>query len=404
MSMGQYPQFLRYWIGDTASAWWGNTFQVALYWTLATHAHGAQELGWLSFWSAAPVLGGGLIVARLFYRFGVRPVMVADFYVRAGVYGVLAVWLTWHGVSRGGVIDAASAAWGLTFIANVSGGPSLWPRLIPETGLPLAMKLEQTGWNVSAVGGSITGGLLAMAVPLPALAMVAGGIFLVAGLNLGALSLSPTGAPNVSESGNSALRPWPLIRADVRLWAPLLVFWLSNLGAEDLTVVEPVMVHAWHAPAFFYGLLGALGAFMRTVGAWFWPGRRSARPMLTRLWIMETVAGLTIAGYWVGLSHPAWAFLGDIVSAGLAGGTAVLVMELRFDALAEDSRAVVLAHIRTVLQAAGPVGALMTGQWLGHHRMGPAIGAAVLLSVVPSIGLLVSRVGRDGSSTDRAIG
>ncbi len=87
--------------------------------------------------------------------------------------------------------------------------------------------------------------------------------------------------------------------------------------------------------------------------------------MLTRLWLMEIVAGLAIAGYGVGLSHPVWAFVGDIVSAGLAGGTAVLVMELRFEALAADRRAVVLAHIRTVLQAAGPIGALMTGQWRG---------------------------------------
>lgn len=404
MSMGQYPQFLRYWIGDTASAWWGNAFQVALYWTLAAHAHGAQELGWLSFWSTAPVLGGGPIVARLFYRFGIRPVMVADFCVRAGVYGALAVWLTWHGVGHGWFIDAASAAWGLTFIANASGGPSLWPRLIPETGLPLAMKLEQTGWNVSAVGGSITGGLLAMAVPLSALALIAGGIFLVAGLNLAALSLPPHGVPSSSESEQSAVRPWSFVRSDVRLWAPLIVFWLSNLGAGDLTVVEPVMVHDWHAPAFFYGLLGALGALMGTVGAWFWPSRRSARPILTRLFLMETVAGLAILGYWVGVSHPAVAFVGMIVSTGLAGGTAVMVMQLRFEALPEAIRPGVLAHIRTVLQAAGPIGALLTGQWLGHHTLGPAIGAAVLLSVVPSMGLMVTRVGRDGSSTPRAIG
>lgn len=240
-----------------------------------------------------------------------------------------------------------------------------------------------------------------MAMPLSALALVAGGIFLLAGLNLATLSLPPHSVP--SRLGHSALRPWSLIRADVRLWAPLLVFGLSNLGAGDLTVVEPVMVHGWHAPAFFYGLLGALGSLMGTVGAWFWPRRQSPRPMLTRLWLMETAAGLAIAGYWVGLTHPVWAFLGDMVSAGLAGGTAVLVMALRFDALAEDRRAVVLAHIRTVLQAAGPIGALMAGQWLGHHRLGPAIGAAVLLSVVPSLGLLVSGVGRDGSAGTRAI-
>ncbi len=36
MFIGQYPQFLRYWFGDTASAGWGNAFKVALYWTLAT--------------------------------------------------------------------------------------------------------------------------------------------------------------------------------------------------------------------------------------------------------------------------------------------------------------------------------------------------------------------------------
>lgn len=396
MSILQYPQFLRYWIGDTASTWCSTAFQVALYWTLAIHSHGAQELGWLSFWSTAPVLVGGPIVARLFPHFGVRPVMVADFGLRGGVYGALAVWLTWHGAGQGDwFIYTGSAAMGLTFIANASGGPSFWPRLLPAADLPLAMKWEQTGWNVSAVGGSITGGLLAMTIPLPQLALAASVIFLVAGLNLGTLPVrSGQKAEKAHESRRSPFHPWSIVRADVRLWAPLLVFWWSNLGSGDLTVVEPVMIHDWHAPAFFYGLLGATGAIMATVGAWFWPNRRSRRPMLTRLWLMETLAGLAILGYWVGLSDPAWAFIGNIVSAGLAGGTSVMVLQLRFDALPEDIRAVVLTHIRTVLHTAGPLGALIAGQWIGHHPIGPAIGVAVLLSVVPSFGLLLGRVGR----------
>ena len=405
MPIWQYPQFLRYWIGDTASAWWGNAFQVALYWTLAVHAHGAEELGWLSFWSTAPVLVGGPMVARLFQRFGIRPVMVADLGLRAAVYGSLAVWLICFGVGRGWFIDVASAAMGLTFIATASGGPSLWPRLIPEEGVPIAMKLEQTGWHVAAVGGSMTGGLLIMVMPLPGLALAASVIFLAAGLNLGALSVPfGHGTPNPRYPEHSALRPWAIVRGDVRLWAPLLVFLMSNLGAGDLTVVEPVMVHNWHAPGFFYGLLGGLGALMGTIGAWFWPSRRSARPMLSRLWLMESVAGLAIAGYWVGLSHPVWAFFGMIVSAGLAGGTAVMVMQLRFAALPDDRRAVVLAHIRTVLQAAGPIGALLAGQWIGHHRLGPAIGAAILLSVVPSVGLLARRVGCQSEPAARSAG
>lgn len=393
MSMWQYPQFLRYWIGDIVSTWWGNAFQVALYWTLASHIHGAQQLGWLSFWSTAPVLGGGPIVARSFHRLGVRAVMVADFCARAGVYGVLAAWLAWHGLGDIWAIDGASAALALTFIANASGGPSLWPRLIPETNLPIAMKLEQTGWNVAAVGGSITGGLLAMVWPLSVLALVAGAIFLGAGLNLGTLSLPPPGIEGSRPSSPLAQGPWSLIRTDVRLWGPLVVFWLSNVAAGDLTVVEPVMVHHWHAPAFFYGLFGAFGALMGTVGAWFWPSRPSRRPILRRLWIMEAAAGLAIMGYWVGVSQPVWAFLGDIISAWLAGGTAVLVMQLRFEALVEESRPAVLAHIRMVLQSAGPIGALLAGQWIGHYPMRPAIGAAVLLSVVPSLGFLAGHSG-----------
>ncbi len=200
MSIGQYPQFLRYWIGDTASLWWGNTFQVALYWghgdpcprcpgtgVVELLVHDSRVRGWpyrgsvVSPFRGSPSDGHGFLLAR------------------GGVWrpGSLAR-MAWR--RPWGVIDAASAAWGLTFIANASGGPSLWPRLIPETGLSLAMKLEQTGWNVSAVGGSITGGLLAMVVPLSALALIAGAIFLVAGLNLAALSLPPRRVPNSSKS------------------------------------------------------------------------------------------------------------------------------------------------------------------------------------------------------------
>ncbi|AUW92559.1 hypothetical protein BXT84_00150 [Sulfobacillus thermotolerans] len=388
MSIRQYPQFLRYWIGDTASLWAGNAFQVALYWTLASYAHGAQELGWLSFFSTAPVLGGGPIVAGLFQRFGIRRVMVADFWMRSGVYAALAFWLTWHGFSHLWFIDGASTLWGLTFIANTSGGPSLWPRLLPETNLPLAMKLEQTGWNISAVGGSLTGGLLAMVLPLKTLALIVSGIFFLAGLNLAVLFLPPQGAPQAIHEAHASFRPWSLVRSDMRLWAPLHVFWLSNFGAGDLVVVQPIMVHKWHAPALAYALLESLSALMGTVGTWFWPRRRSTRPLLTRLWLMQTVAGLALAGYWIGIMHPLWAFVGITVNAAMAGGTSIFVMQLRFGAIPEEHRAVVLTHIRTLLQAAGPLGALAAGQWLAHHTLGPAIGGAVLISVVPSMGLL----------------
>ncbi|MGC8488521.1 MAG: hypothetical protein ACP5QO_09935 [Clostridia bacterium] len=62
-----------------------------------------------------------------------------------------------------------------------------------------------------------------------------------------------------------------------------------------------------------------------------------------------------------------------LVSAGLAGGTAVLVMQQRCEALFEDMRAVVLAYVRTVLYTAGPIRAVVAGQWIGHHPLGPAL-------------------------------
>lgn len=397
MSIRKHPQFLRYWIGDTGSAWWSQAFQVALFWTLATHAHGAQQLGWLSFWSTIPVLAGGPIVARLFHRLGVRPVMVADFILRTAAYAALTVWLAWPGLGQMWFIDAASAVWGLTFIANASGGPSLWPRLIPKEHLPVAMKLEQTGWNISAVGGAVTGGLLVMILPLTVLALMTAVVFAVASLNLYTLSIPPqheTRPPDPSPHP-ATIRPWRVIRSDIRLWAPLIVFWMSNLGAGGLTVIEPMMVHHWHAPAFFYGLLGALAAIAATTGAWYWPSRHSSRPMLVRLWIMEAIAGVAMTGYWVGLSQPVWAFIAAILSAGLAGGTSVMVLQLRFDALVEDIRAMVLTHIRTLLHTAGPIGALIAGQWIGHHALGPAIGATAILSIVPSVSFLLIGVGHE---------
>ncbi|MDA8195424.1 MAG: hypothetical protein M0Z53_15730 [Thermaerobacter sp.] len=66
-------------------------------------------------------------------------------------------------------------------------------------------------------------------------------------------------------------------------------------------MVEPVVVHHWHVRAFWYGLL-AVGAFMGTAGAWFWPSRRSSRPKLPRLWFMG-------------------------IGAGVAGGTSVLAVD-----------------------------------------------------------------------------
>lgn len=98
MSIRQYPRFLRYWIGDTMVSLWSQAFQVALFWTIASHSHGAQELGWLSFWSTFLVLAGGPLVAQLFARYGVRRIMVADLGVRSMAYAVLGLWLHGHGI------------------------------------------------------------------------------------------------------------------------------------------------------------------------------------------------------------------------------------------------------------------------------------------------------------------
>lgn len=279
-------------------------------------------------------------------------------------------------------------------MAQSSGGPGLWPQLIAESFLPTAMKFEQTGWNVAALTGSTLGGALVMVLPLAWVAGITSVVFLASAVNLSLVSMMDhqlsTKRPTLT------VRPSTIIFGDVRLWGPLIVFWMSNIGGGVLMVVEPLMVQQWRATGVVYGLLGALGAIMATVGAWFWPGRPSHRPLLHRVLLMEVVAGITMWGYWWGIAMPFWAFFGAGLSAGLAGGTSVMVMQLRFNVLDVDLRPIVLTYLRMLLQAAGPIGAVLAGAFLQHHGLKSAIMAVVTISIVPSVVLLISPHVRHG--------
>jgi hypothetical protein len=165
--------------------------QVAILWYLAKYGHSAYALGWYVFSTEAPVVIGGPFVALLFRKLHVRAVMVLDFAIRSASYGFLAFTLL--------VTPAQQVAWwkfdvvasinAIVFMATSAGGPNLWQRLVPSSGMDQVIQAEQIGWNVAALLGPLGAGLLTNFIGLPAIVASTAVIFGAAAINLGTLRL-----------------------------------------------------------------------------------------------------------------------------------------------------------------------------------------------------------------------
>jgi len=405
MPLWQFPQFVRYWIGDVLVAWASQTVQVALYWVLAGGPHGPAQLGVLSFCSMAPVIIGGPIVVRLFQRIGIRPLMVADLVARALAYGGCSIWILeqHHEIIHTAIpFYIASAISGVSFMATTAGGPNLWPRLVPKDQLTQVMSLEQIGWNIASVGGSLTGALLINIIPLDAILIGASGLFLLGGLNLITVRLSSSRSQHPPLGPTESTRPLSMIQHDPRIWIPLVVFWFSNLAVGGVMIIEPLIIHRWRAPSDFYGVLMGLEAIAAIIGAWFLPKITRTRNLLSRILWMELIAGMLWMGITQAIHHPFLLYVGVIGAAGVSGGTSVLVQRLRFDLIEEQHRPALLTYIRTWLHIPGPVGALLAGIFLSAHSLTTLAWLLVACATIPSALFLGSpqwRLGRRISHT-----
>ncbi len=392
------PAFARYWTGDTAVRLVDELTAVAILWYLAAYGHSARELGWYAFWTAAPVLAGGPLMATLFRRFPVRTIMVGDFAIRSLRYGVLAVALA---AARPGTVhwiwfDMAAAAQALVFMATAAGGPALWPQVVPGPLLKHAMQAEQIGWNIAAVLGPLAAGLVMQRLGLWIILATASALLALAAWNLAQVSLNagtrtPV-APLRTSRRVTAREVSRIMRAHPPLWQSTALFWSLNFVQGFLWVLWPLLAHAfWNSPGMLYTALLTTQAVGTLSGSVLLPTVVRRPILLQRILLTESLAGMAMILVLLGLRHPQWAFIAVFVSACLGGSSPFWAMQIRFHATTTEERPVVMTYIRTALQTAGPLGGLLAGFAWHSQRAGILVsGAALTLTLPPLIGAMLA--------------
>ena len=397
------PVYLRYWLGDLAAGTFDQLIQVAILWYLAKYGHSAYALGWYVFSTEAPVVIGGPFVALLFRKLHVRAVMVIDFAIRSASYGFLAFTLL--------VAPAQQVAWwkfdvvasinAIVFMATSAGGPNLWQRLVPSSGMDQVIQAEQIGWNVAALLGPFGAGLLTNFIGLPAIVASTAVIFGAAAINLGTLRLRSGAGDSPSKAERVGFtEAWSRVLGEPALLVTTGVFWIANLVSGFQAVLWPLIVRLfWHGSASLYGALLTAGSVGGLVGSITLAGWKGSGSLLRRVLACEFTAGVLMLLFLPGLTAPLWGFAAMFMTAAIGAATATWVLQLRFKLIEEAERPSILAYIRTALHTAAPVGGLLAGM-LWHLAWTPALlaGCVAAATIPNAIGLLVSHSGREASA------
>ncbi|WP_102960616.1 MFS transporter [Mangrovicella endophytica] len=161
------PRFLRYWISRLLATFAIQIVVVSVGWQVYDLTRDPLDLGLIGLCQFLPSLLLVLVTGAVADRYSRRRIMGAAIFVEA--LGALALLLfTWHGLISPLPVFAVLVAFG---IARAFFGPasqSLVVNLVTKTELANAIAWNSSSWQVAAIVGPVTGGLLYGLSPLVA--------------------------------------------------------------------------------------------------------------------------------------------------------------------------------------------------------------------------------------------
>jgi MFS family permease len=408
------------WGGATVSELGDGMSFVALVWLILERGGDAGMVGWLAAAYTAPVVVGGLAAGMILDRFDRRRVLAGDNLIRGAAIASIPI------ASALGVLSTAqllvvAGVYGLLYMTSVAGIPSLIPDLVSEDELTTANAMESISFGLGGLVGPALGGIVIAIFNAPvALAIDAASyaVFVVCLLAMGPVERRPAAATGAGGASPSV----PQRRATSRGLGPAIRFILGAPAIVAITVIYMGLnlstgVFSVLAPVYSRDVLGGdattYGAILSAFEAGGLVGLIVVGAMRWRWPLGRSIAVATFsAGLALGLLLVRPSFLPTLLilaAAGLfASSLTAWAQTIRMRLIPPELRGRVFALLRTTMQSARPIGAILGGLLLAGGDPIPAIAATAGFVVIPgAIGLWLPALGRgptaepDGSPAER---
>jgi predicted MFS family arabinose efflux permease len=356
------PAFRRLWIGSTASAIGDGATWMALSWLVYERTQSPSRVGLLVLAYGGPVLVGGLATGPLLDRFGAIRLMRLDSLFRGAVMASIPI-LAFVGAVPLWALYCVAASYGLLKMVPLAGVPTVIPNLTRPDQLDTANALESLSYGVSGVVAPMLAGVLIATIgSVNVLALDAASFFLFAACLYG-LRDPPAPAPAGGSYGlGEAIR---FLRTNVPVALTTWMFASFNVGLGGLLVVLPIYatrildggatVYAALTSALLAGDL--VGSLVVGAIAWLWPLGRSIAAA-------QTAVGVAFLPL---LLQPGTAATVGLlfVSGLLTSPLTIWAQSLRMRLIPSELRGRVFSLLRTIMQAAEPLGGALGGLVIG---------------------------------------
>jgi MFS family permease len=382
--------FRLFWTGFTLSVLGDSMSRVALTWFVYELTDSDQALALLSLTYTGPVLLGGFAAGWLLDRFDRRQVLMLDNFVRGAVFALIPLLYAlgtlelWH-------IYAVSTVYGSLMMISLAGTPSLIPDLVEPSQLATANALETLSYTLSATVGPLLAGFL---IPWLGAANVvlldAVSYFLFALLLLRIPAAFKTTDSQQTATSSSLLDAVRLLTRNSILASTTLMYMCINLGFGAFLVFLPIVAdRVLGGGSELYGIL--LGAL--SLGELFSSSLVGAleieMPLGRLICLAQIGSGLALGGMLLSLTVP-----GSLVSLFLFGffsaPLTIWAQTLRMQIIPVALRGRTFALLRTLMQAAFPLGGTAAGFLLTSATIAPLIAVSAAIIGLP--GVLGTRV------------
>lgn len=374
------------WLGATISILGDGLTWISLTWLIYELTGSAKDIGLLVIVYTAPVIVGGPLAGYLLDRFDRRKILLADNLIRGTVMACVPL-LHWTNQLEAWHLYAAAGVYGLFKMISLAGIPTVFPSILPEEKLTTANAMETLSFGVGGMLGPALGGVLisliggANTIALDALS------YFVFAACLIFLPPLPASHPDLEPAEQiPGIRPaLGFIRSAPAIWFITVMFMCANVGLGMLSVFLPIYVReTLHGDATTFGIMLSaatagelIGAFLVGMLVWKWTLGRSIAS--TQVVVGVSFLGLILAP---GFALSA-AFLG--IAHFFTSPLTIWAQTIRLRLIPAHLRGRVISLLRTLMQAAPPLGALLCSHLLTGFGVQVTILALAIIIAIPGL-------------------